>query len=118
MCKEDVPPKQQEWKTNLAQEDPEPLHIKEEQQELWSQEENRFKDWREISSFHSQMKAEADGQDCGRSEPARNLDLASDDNNSDFSEAETGDSDGVWKETREPQKNTNSQSVKNIICVV
>ncbi|XP_067468984.1 gastrula zinc finger protein xFG20-1-like [Thunnus thynnus] len=37
--KEEVPPEQQEWSSSLHQEDPEPPHIKEEQEELWSSQE-------------------------------------------------------------------------------
>ncbi|XP_071369039.1 gastrula zinc finger protein XlCGF57.1-like [Centroberyx affinis] len=60
------------------------------------------------------MKTEADGEDCGVSEPARNLDPAShlqptsDGKTSDSSELETEDSDEDWKETREPQSGLDS----------
>ncbi|XP_050925335.1 gastrula zinc finger protein XlCGF8.2DB isoform X24 [Lates calcarifer] len=37
--KEEVPPEQQEWSPSLDQEDPEPPHIKEEQEEVWSSQE-------------------------------------------------------------------------------
>ncbi|KAM4633098.1 uncharacterized protein ACJ7VT_015606 isoform 2-T2 [Polymixia lowei] len=37
VCKEEVPPEQQEWSPSLDQEEPEPLHIKEEQEELFIQ---------------------------------------------------------------------------------
>ncbi|KAL7374638.1 hypothetical protein ABVT39_004528, partial [Epinephelus coioides] len=35
VVKEEVPPEQQEWSSSVDQEDPEPPHIKEEQEELW-----------------------------------------------------------------------------------
>ncbi|KAM9839128.1 uncharacterized protein ACBR49_017796 [Aulostomus maculatus] len=34
--KEEVPPEQQEWSSRVEQEQPEPPHIKEEQEELWT----------------------------------------------------------------------------------
>ncbi|XP_050925680.1 gastrula zinc finger protein xFG20-1 isoform X2 [Lates calcarifer] len=37
--KEEVPPEHQEWSPSLDQEDPEPPHIKEEQEEVWSSQE-------------------------------------------------------------------------------
>ncbi|XP_071373150.1 zinc finger protein OZF-like [Centroberyx affinis] len=66
------------------------------------------------SSSTEQMKTEADGEDCGVSEPARNLDPAShlqatsDGNTSHSSEPETEDSDDYEKETREPQSGLDS----------
>ncbi|XP_041757694.1 zinc finger protein 615 isoform X2 [Coregonus clupeaformis] len=35
-CEDQVPSEQQEWSPSLGQEDPQPIHIKEEQQELWT----------------------------------------------------------------------------------
>ncbi|XP_071378489.1 uncharacterized protein [Centroberyx affinis] len=114
---EEDPPEQQEWSPSL---DPEPRHIKEEQEELWtSHEEEQLQGSEEAdiikfpftpvpvksendeekpqSSQHNQtqtdqsreaelpgctsteqMKTEADGEDCGTSESASNLDPASD----------------------------------------
>eukprot|EP00064_Thunnus_orientalis_P022392 superscaffoldBa00007489_g22587 len=94
---------QQEWSSSLDQEDqeePEPPHIKEEQEELWTNQEGeqlqrlqeaditkftftpvpvKTEDDEEkpqSSQLHQrqteQMKTEADGEDCGGSEPARN----------------------------------------------
>ncbi|XP_078146649.1 uncharacterized protein LOC144537840 [Centroberyx gerrardi] len=68
------------------------------------------------SSSTEQMKTEADGEDCGVSEPARNLDPAShlhptsDDQllSSHCSEPEFEDSDDDWKETMEPQSGLDS----------
>ncbi|XP_044043551.1 zinc finger and SCAN domain-containing protein 22-like isoform X2 [Siniperca chuatsi] len=104
VSKEDDPPEQQDWSPSLDQEDPpEPPHIKEEQEELWtSQEGEQLRGLEEAdiikftftpvpvkseeddeekpqsSQLHQrlteQMKTEADGEDCGRPEPARNSD--------------------------------------------
>eukprot|EP00064_Thunnus_orientalis_P023523 superscaffoldBa00008981_g23769 len=97
--KEKVPPEQQEWSSSLDQEDPEPPHIKEEQEELLTSQEGeqlqgligvdipsspvsvkspRKTENREAeptaSSSTEQMVTEADGEDCEGSEPARNSD--------------------------------------------
>ncbi|XP_078146342.1 uncharacterized protein LOC139921417 [Centroberyx gerrardi] len=39
VSEEEVPPEQQDWSPSLDQEDPEPPHIKEEQEELWTSQE-------------------------------------------------------------------------------
>ena len=60
------------------------------------------------------METEADGEDCGGPEPARNSDPdthlhpVTDDKTGDWSEPETDDSDD-WKETRGPQSALNSE---------
>ena len=60
-----------------------------------------------------QMETEADGEDCGGPEPAKNTDPDRHpepdtvDKTGDSSEPETDDSDD-WKETREPQSGLNS----------
>ncbi|XP_042291750.1 gastrula zinc finger protein XlCGF57.1-like isoform X3 [Thunnus maccoyii] len=92
---------QQERSSSLDQEDPEPPHIKEEQEELWTNQEGEQLQGLEVaditkftftpvpvkteddeekpqsSQLHQrqteQMETEADGEDCGGSEPARNL---------------------------------------------
>ncbi|XP_038581419.1 aspartyl/asparaginyl beta-hydroxylase-like [Micropterus salmoides] len=99
-----VPPEQQAWSPSLDQEDPpEPPHIKEEQEELWTSQEGEQPQGLEnaditkftftsvpvkseeddeekpqSSQLHQrlteQMEAEADGEDCGGPEPSRNLD--------------------------------------------
>ncbi|XP_029284285.1 gastrula zinc finger protein xFG20-1-like [Cottoperca gobio] len=103
LVKEEVPPEQQEWSSSLDQEDPEPtLHIKEEQEELWSSQEGeqlqgleeaditkftftpvpvKSEDDEEkpqSSQLHQRptehMETGADGEDCGGLEPARNSD--------------------------------------------
>ncbi|XP_033490521.2 uncharacterized protein LOC117262014 isoform X1 [Epinephelus lanceolatus] len=132
--------------------DPEPLHIKKEQEEVWSSQEGEQLQRLEeddiklpftavsvkteddegkaqSSQLHhrqtdDQMTTAADGEDCGGSEATRNVDSACGDNTSVSSEAETDDSDDICSETREAQshinalKNTSSQSVKNITCIV
>ncbi|XP_044192068.1 zinc finger protein 32-like isoform X2 [Thunnus albacares] len=98
--KEEIPPEQQERNSSQDQENPEPPHIKEEQEELWtSQEGEQLQGLEEAditkftftpvpvkseddekkpqsSLLHQrqteQMETKADGEDCGGSEPARN----------------------------------------------
>ncbi|XP_074469142.1 uncharacterized protein LOC141754146 [Sebastes fasciatus] len=136
VVKEEVPPEQQEWSSNLDQEDPELPHIKEEQEELWtSQEGEQLQGLEEAditkfpftpvpvkseedeknpqsSQLHQrqteQMDTEADGEDWGGPEPARNSDPEPDtvDKTGDSSETDVGD-DG-WTDTREPQSGLNS----------
>ncbi|XP_078112071.1 uncharacterized protein LOC144521385 [Sander vitreus] len=142
VVKEEVPPEQQECSSSVYQQEPEaPPHIKEEQKELWSSQEGeqlqgleeaditkfpftpvsvRSQDDEEeaqSSQLHQRqtqhMETEADGEDCGRPEPARNshphplLQPETEDQNGDSSDPETDDS-ADWKETREPQSALNS----------
>ncbi|XP_074468517.1 uncharacterized protein LOC141753817 [Sebastes fasciatus] len=137
VSQEEVPPEQQEWSSRLVQEDPEPPHIKEEHEVLWTRQEGEQLQWLEeadikfpftsvsvkseeeepqSSQLHErqteQMETEADGEDCGGPEPARNSDPDThlqpdtDDKTGDCSETETDDSHD-WKETREPQSGLN-----------
>ncbi|XP_037651573.1 zinc finger protein with KRAB and SCAN domains 7-like isoform X2 [Sebastes umbrosus] len=134
LVKEEVPPEQQEWSSSLDPEDPEPRHIKEEQEELWtSQEGEQLQGLEEAditkftftpvpvkseeddeekpqsSQLHErqteQMETEADGEDCGGPEPARNSDPDTllqpdtDDKTGHSSEPETEYSND-WKEIR------------------
>ncbi|XP_034747430.1 involucrin-like [Etheostoma cragini] len=140
VVKEEVPPEQQECSSSVDQEEPEaPPHIKEEQEELWSSQEGEQLQGLEeadITKFpftpvpvkseddeeeaqSSQlpqrqtqyMKTEADGEDCGGPEPARNshplLQPETEDQTRDSAKPETDDS-ADWKETREPQSALNS----------
>ncbi|XP_078020009.1 uncharacterized protein LOC117245847 isoform X4 [Epinephelus lanceolatus] len=103
VVKEEVPPEQQEWSSSVDQEDPEPPHIKEEQEELWiSQEGEQLQGLEEddiikftfipvpvkseddeekpqSSQLHQrhteQMETEAEEKGCVGAEPARNSDL-------------------------------------------
>ncbi|XP_074470432.1 uncharacterized protein LOC141754898 [Sebastes fasciatus] len=102
VVKEKVPPEQQEWSSSQIQEDPEPPHIKEDQEELWTSQEGEQLQWLEeadikfpfspvsvkseeddeekpqSSQLHERqtekMETEADGEDCGGPQPARNSD--------------------------------------------
>ncbi|XP_033982616.1 zinc finger protein 135-like, partial [Trematomus bernacchii] len=140
VVKEEVPPEQQEWSSSLDQEDPEPPpHIKEEQEELWiSQEGEQLQGLEEAditkstftpvpvkseddeekpqsSQLHQRqtehLETEADGENCGGPEPARNSDPErhlqpeTEDNPGDSSEPDTEDR-ADWKETREPGSNS------------
>ncbi|XP_044192069.1 zinc finger and BTB domain-containing protein 17-like isoform X3 [Thunnus albacares] len=147
--KEEVPPEQQELSSSLDQEDPEPPHIKEEQEELWTSQEGeqlqgpedaditkipstpvpvKSEDDEEkpqSSQLHQrqteEMEREADGEDCGGSEPAGNSHpdrhLQPDTmKTSHSSESETEDSDGdTWKDTREPQSDLNILNNSGVI---
>uniref|UniRef100_A0A8C9YQ16 C2H2-type domain-containing protein n=1 Tax=Sander lucioperca TaxID=283035 RepID=A0A8C9YQ16_SANLU len=140
VVKEEVPPEQQEWSSSVDQQEPEPPpHIKEEQEELWSSQEGeqlqgleeaditKFpftpvpvkseddEEEAQSSQLHQRqtqhMETEADGEDCGGPEPARNshplLQPETEDQTGDSSDPETDDS-ADWKETREPQSALNS----------
>ncbi|XP_028456203.1 zinc finger protein 316-like isoform X2 [Perca flavescens] len=144
---EEVPPEQREWSSSLDQQHPEPPHIKEEQEELWiSQEREQLQGLEEAditkfsftpvlvkseddeekpqpSQLHQRqtelMETEADGEDCGGPEPAKNSDPdrhpepKTDDKTGDSSEPETDDSN-EWKETREAQPGLNSLEKKAV----
>ncbi|XP_054461501.1 zinc finger protein 454-like [Anoplopoma fimbria] len=132
-----VKEEQQEWSSSLDQEEPEPPHIKEEQEELWtSQEGEQLQGLEEAditkftftpvpvkseddeekpqsSQLHHRrtehMETEADGEDCGGPEPAWNSDPHLQKSSSDInSQQETEHSAVDWEETREPQSGLNS----------
>ncbi|XP_031734517.1 zinc finger protein 599-like [Anarrhichthys ocellatus] len=126
---------QQEWSSSLNQGDPEPPHIKEEQEDLrTSQEGEQLQGLEEAdikfsftvksedaeekaqsSQLHQrqteQMETEADGEDCEGPEPDENSDPdsplqpAADDETSPSSECDTDDSRD-WEETKKPQSNS------------
>ncbi|XP_030287034.1 uncharacterized protein LOC115589967 isoform X5 [Sparus aurata] len=114
-----VSPEQQEWSSSLDQQDPEPPHIKDEQEELWiKQEEADITEFTitlisvkhedddeekpQSSQLHQrqteQMETEADGQNCSGPEPAgnsvpdRHRQSGTEDRTGDSPEPETEDS--------------------------
>ncbi|XP_076610722.1 uncharacterized protein LOC143335307 [Chaetodon auriga] len=134
VSKDEDPPEQQEWRSSLDQEEPpEPPHIKEEQEELWTSEEQlpgleeagitKFtlspvpvkseeedEEKPESSQLHQRQTEETETEeDCGGPEPARNSDpdrplqADIDYKTSEFSVAEIEVSCDDWEETREPQ---------------
>ncbi|KAF1382161.1 hypothetical protein PFLUV_G00161580 [Perca fluviatilis] len=136
VVKEEVPPEQQECSSSVDQQEQEPpTHINEEQEEVWSSQEGeqlqgleeaditKFpftpvpvkseddEEEAQSSQLHQRqtqhMETEADGEDCGGPEPARNshplLQPETEDQTGDSSEPEAD-----WKETREPQSVLNS----------
>ncbi|CAB1436153.1 unnamed protein product [Pleuronectes platessa] len=127
--KEEVPPEQQQWSPLVDQEDPEPPHIKEQQEEQWTNQEGeqlqqleqadiKFpwtavtmkseedEEKPDLSQLH-QSQTEESRADCGEQEPARNsgpdghLQQGTEDKTEDSSETE--DSEDDWMQTREPQ---------------
>ncbi|XP_034049296.1 gastrula zinc finger protein XlCGF57.1-like [Thalassophryne amazonica] len=88
LSKEDLLPERQEWNQSLDQNDSEPPKIKEEQEELWSEDEEKP----QSSQLHQRqkhqsaevelltrklteprtLKIEANGEDCSGSQPASN----------------------------------------------
>ncbi|XP_032361822.1 gastrula zinc finger protein XlCGF17.1 isoform X1 [Etheostoma spectabile] len=105
---------QQEWSSNMEQEDTKPPHIKEEQEELWiSQEGEQLQEPEEADTttfpftlLH--VKSEEDEEKPQISlDPDTHLQLDTDDQTGHSSEAETDDS-ADWEETRKPQSGLNS----------
>ncbi|XP_068589507.1 zinc finger protein 3 homolog [Cebidichthys violaceus] len=117
VVKEEVPSEQQEWSSNLDQEDPEPPHIKEDQEDPEpphiKEEQEELRTSQAGEQLQGLMETEGDGEDCGGPEPDRNSnpdrhpEPDTFDKTGDSSESETDDSDD-WKETREPQSGLNS----------
>ncbi|XP_075931733.1 uncharacterized protein LOC142931621 [Anarhichas minor] len=130
-----VKEEQQEWSSSLDQQDPEPPHIKEEQEELRTSQEGeqlhgleeadikfsftpvKSEDDEEETQYSQlyqrqteQIGTEADGEDCGGPEPDRNSDT--DNETEDSPEPETDDSDD-WKQNRDQQSGSNS--MKNVL---
>ncbi|XP_028286140.1 zinc finger protein 250-like [Parambassis ranga] len=101
VIKEEVP-----WSPSPDQQGPEPLHIKEEPEQLWTSQEEadiasftasmKSEDYKEPATTSSakEIKTEPDGEDCVGPEPARNPELSSqlqpnsDGNDSDTAETE------------------------------
>ncbi|XP_034019860.1 uncharacterized protein LOC117504513 [Thalassophryne amazonica] len=117
----DIVPKQQKGNLNLHPEDSKPPNIKEEQEEVWIQEEGNQPhnlEGVDITKFlfgvdsKSEEKPQTDGQCYGGPHPAHNIhpyhDLQQDnyDRHSDSSETETDDSYD-WKQAREPHLDLN-----------
>ncbi|XP_078031918.1 uncharacterized protein LOC144467341 [Epinephelus lanceolatus] len=121
---------QEEWSSSVDQEDPEPPHIKEEDEELWSSQEReqlqgleeaditkftftpvpvKSEDDEEKPQSSQLHQSQADEDHCGgpgpgpdrNSDPNRYLGPVSEDRSLDLCETEV--SDGNWEENREPQ---------------
>ncbi|XP_030267026.1 zinc finger protein 415-like isoform X3 [Sparus aurata] len=146
VIKDEVPPEQQECSSSLDQEEPEPPHIKEEQEELWTNQEEA--DLTKVtftpvpvktddvgdddddddddeekplsSQLHQrqseQMETEAGGEDCGGPDSDQHLHPETEDETEVSSEPETEVSDVDWEETREPRSDLNSQ-INNEVTV-
>ncbi|XP_062243167.1 zinc finger protein 599-like [Platichthys flesus] len=138
VIKEEVPSEQQQWSPLVDQEDPEPPHIKEEQEEPWTNQDGQQLQGLEEADMKFTLtlvdvKSEEDEEklkssklhpsetkenraDRGGPEPARNSDpeghlqLDTEDKTEDSSETE--DSEDDWMETREPQTGLNTRNNK------
>ncbi|XP_030002804.1 zinc finger protein 569-like [Sphaeramia orbicularis] len=129
--KEEVPPKQKEWSPSVDldqdqdQEDPEVHHIKEEQEELWTNQEavitkfpstsvplkSEDEEKAQSSQLHQKQteknREETNVEDCGGSEPANSFYPSSHlqayfDDQTEESE-DTVDTDEEWTPSRRPQ---------------
>ncbi|XP_060926835.1 zinc finger protein 232-like isoform X1 [Limanda limanda] len=136
--KEEVPPEQQQWSPLVDQEDPESPHIKEEQEEPWTNQDGQQlvgleeadikftltpvavkseedKEKLKSSKLHPSETKETRA-DCGGPEPARNsgpdghLQQSTEDKTEDSSNA--ADSEDDWMETREHQTGLNTRNNK------
>ena len=130
--KEDVLPEQQQWSPLVDQEDPEPPHIKEEQEEPWTNQDGeqlqqleqadiKFtltavtvkseedEEKPQLSQLH-QSQTEENRADCGGQQPAR---ISGPDGNlQQCTEDKTVDSEDDWMQTREPQSCLNTKNNK------
>uniref|UniRef100_A0A672ZGF8 C2H2-type domain-containing protein n=1 Tax=Sphaeramia orbicularis TaxID=375764 RepID=A0A672ZGF8_9TELE len=132
VVKGEVPPEQQEWNPTVDQEEPEPPHIKEEQEELWTTQEANItkfpstpvpvksEDEVKCSQLNQtqteENKVEANKVDCGGSEPAssfhphRHLQTKTDEQNEDSEETEDSDEDQTLNHKPESKLPTNSST--------
>ncbi|XP_062241611.1 oocyte zinc finger protein XlCOF7.1-like [Platichthys flesus] len=138
--KEEVPPEQQQWSPLVDREHPEPPHIKEEQDEPWTNQDGQqlqgleeadikftltpvavkseeAEEKLQSSNLHpSEMKENR--ADCGEPEPAKNsgpyglLQPGTEDKSEDSSETEDGEDQ---METREPQTGLNARYNKQLL---
>ncbi|XP_062245813.1 gastrula zinc finger protein XlCGF57.1-like [Platichthys flesus] len=127
--KEEVPPEQQQWSPLVDQEHPEPPRIKEEQEELWTNQEGeqlqqleqadiKFtlnavsvkseadEEKPQLSQFH-QNQTEENRVDCGEQEPAR---ISGPDGHLQQGTEEKTEDDRM--QTREPQSGLNTKNNK------
>ena len=128
--KGEVPPEQQQWSPLVDQEDPETPHIKEEQEEPWTNQEGeepqhleqpdiKFtltavtvkseedEEKPELSQLH-QDQTEENRTDCGDQEPAGNS--GPDGHLQQGTEDKTDDSEDDWMQNREPQSGLNTKN--------
>ncbi|XP_060948558.1 zinc finger protein 3 homolog [Limanda limanda] len=138
VIKEEVPPEEQQWSPLVDKKDPEPPHIKEEQEEPWTNQDGQQLQGLEEADIKFTftpvaVKSEEDEEklksselhlsetkenraDCGGPEPARNsgpdgrLQPGPEDKTDDSSQTE--DSEDDWMETREPQTGLNTRNNK------
>ncbi|XP_034425391.1 zinc finger protein 599-like isoform X9 [Hippoglossus hippoglossus] len=130
VSKEEVTPEQQQWSPRVDQEDPELPHIKEEQEEPWTNQEggqlpgpeeadikftltpvtvNSEEEKPQSSQLH-QSEMKENRVDCGGPEPPRNS--GPDGHLQPGPEDKTEDSEDDWMETREPQSGLNTRNNK------
>ncbi|XP_030002736.1 zinc finger protein 37-like isoform X5 [Sphaeramia orbicularis] len=133
VVKEEVPPEQQESNPIVDQEEPEPepIHITEEQEELWTRQEaiitkfpstpvpvkSENDDDGELNQTQTEEnKVEANKVDCGGSEPSssfhphRHLQTKMDEQNEDSEETEDSDEDQTLNHKHESKLPTNSST--------
>ncbi|XP_030002792.1 zinc finger protein 771-like [Sphaeramia orbicularis] len=139
VVEEAVPPEQQEWNPIVDQKEPEPSHIKEEQEELWTSQEvnitnfpstpvpmkrdNDFEKKVKSSQLNQtqteenkENKVEANKVDCGGSEPSssfhphRHLQTKTDEQKEDSEETEDSDEDQTLNHKPESKLPTNSST--------
>ncbi|XP_053272173.1 zinc finger protein 37 [Pleuronectes platessa] len=138
VSKEEVPSEQQQWSSLVDQEDPEPPHIKEELEELWTNQKGEQLQQLEEADMKftltpvavkseeeeekaqltqpQQIQTEENRTDCGGPEPARNsgpeghLQPGPEDKTEDSSETEVSEDD--WILTSEPGPGLNIRNNK------